>query len=314
MGASGHDAQPHQSVDLRGRRAGVVSAGQMLLSFDGPVHAIKVGGADLVALQRELGNMLPGWPCTSVAAATAPDITVARIGRGYEVRTQFPGYEAMPAADIWEAGYQTTSALFLLTAAAAADQCVIHAGAVEIDARLILFVGDTMAGKSSLALHLAAADRRVFGDDRLVVTAPTGIAPSAMALGLARKLRLPLPTDFDPAAIAYARALARDAEAEDVVYLRADPGRTAEFGERLPIAAIVLLDRRAGIPAALTPIGAADAVRRLIGLTVTSHMGAGEQLALLSRLVGAVPILRLSAPGSWAACQALLAHRFEALP
>lgn len=285
---------------------------QTLLAFDGPTRALKIGGADLAALQGELGNMLPGWPFVSRADGDAPDITVARVGQGYEVKAAFPGCEAMPAGDIWEAGYQATSALFLLVAAGAPDQCVIHAGAVEIDARLVLFVGDTMAGKSSLALHLTAAGRRVFGDDRMIIAASADAAPTAMALGLARKLRLPLPTDFHPAAVAYARAQARDAEADDVVYLRADPARTAGFGERLPVAAIVMLDRRTDTSAAVAPIGAAEAVRRLIGLTVTSHMGAAEQLALLTRLVDAVPVLRLTAPGSRIACETLLAHRFDA--
>jgi hypothetical protein len=287
-------------------------AGQTLLSFKGPVRTLKVGGADLVALRREFGDMLPGWSCESEPGEDTPDITVTRVGQGYEVNARFPGCEAMPASDIWEAGYQATSALFLLTAAAVPDQCVIHAGAVEIDGRLVLFVGDTMAGKSSLALHLAAAGRRVFGDDPMIVAASKGAAPTAMALGLVRKLRLPLPADFDPGAIAYAKALGRDAGDGEVVYLCADPGLTARFGERLPIAAIVMLDRSAGVPAALSLIGAVEAIRRLIGLTVTSHMGAGDQLVLLTRLVGAVPILRLSAPGSRAACRALLAHRFGA--
>lgn len=287
-----------------------MSAAQTLLAFDGPVRVLKVGGADLAALRYELGNMLPGWPSADATTTDRPDIAVVRVGQGYEVRAQFPGCESMPAADIWEVGYQTTSALFLLTAAALPDQCVIHAGAAEIDGRLVLFVGDTMAGKSSLAIHLAAAGRRVFGDDRMIVAAPADAAPSAMALGLARKLRLPLPADFDPAATAYAKALGRDAGGGEVVYLRADPARTARFGERLPIAAIVMLDRRSGAPAAMTRVGAAEAIRKLIGLTVTSHMGASDQLVLLTRLVGAVPILRLTAPGSWAASQTLLAHSF----
>lgn len=310
MELDGHDTPKDHSLGSRGRDVAAMSARAALLAFDGPGRALTVGGDDLAALHGEFNNLLPGWTCVAVTGPEALDITIARVGAGYEVRSSVPGCEALPASDIWEVAYQATSALFSLAAAGAPDQCVIHAGAVEIDRRLVLFVGDTMAGKSSLALHLAAAGRRIFGDDRMIVAAPAGAAPTAMALGLACKLRLPIPADFAPAAVAYARTLARNAEAEEVVYLHPDPGRTAGFGERLPVAAIVMLDRRAGALAALTPIGAADAVRRLIGLTVTSHMGAGEQLALLTRLVGAVPILRLSAPGSWAACQALLAHRF----
>jgi hypothetical protein len=281
------------------------------LVFPGPAGPLRVGGDDLAALKSELGRLLPGWAHADDLAAIAADITVVRAATGYDVRARIKGCESLSAENLWEAGYQTTSALFHLAAAAGPDQWVAHAGAVERDGRLILFFGDTMAGKSSLALHLAAAGRRIFGDDRMIVAAPQSGPPTGSALGLARKLRLPLPEDFDPAAVAYARARQMAQTAEDVVYLRADGADVAPFGARLPIAAVVMLDRRPEAAPAISAIGAAEAVRRLIALSMAPHLSAGEQLALLARLVGAVPVLRLSAPGSAAAAAALLAHRFD---
>lgn len=287
-----------------------------MLIFVGAERRFTVDGDDIPALARELARLLPGWPFSIGETSGEADIVISHAAGGYVVHTKIAGCDALPAIDLMDAGYQTTSALFLLAASTGPHQFVVHAGAVDVGCGLVAFAGDTHAGKSSLALHLAAAGRRIFGDDRIILSVPP-VAPgrraTAMALGLARKVRLPLPQDFAPAAVAYARAHQVGQTVEDVVYLDAAPGEAAPFGERLPISALVLLDRRPDAVMAFEAVGAAETVRRLIGLTMGPHLTTQALLAALALLASTVPVLRLTAPNSCSAATAILTHDFTAV-
>ncbi|MBT6119140.1 MAG: PqqD family peptide modification chaperone, partial [Rhodospirillaceae bacterium] len=63
----------------------------------------------------------------------------------------------------------------------------LHAAAVRLGPALVLFVGDSEAGKSSLSLHLAAAGHRFFGDDRIVLDL-SAEPVAGLCLGLAPDL------------------------------------------------------------------------------------------------------------------------------
>ncbi len=53
---------------------------------------------------------------------------------------------------------------------AGAGDLVIHASAVEIDGRLAVFLGETGAGKSTLAASLHSAGHRLIGDDAIILS------------------------------------------------------------------------------------------------------------------------------------------------
>ncbi|MEM8724112.1 MAG: hypothetical protein AAGE86_01185, partial [Pseudomonadota bacterium] len=53
---------------------------------------------------------------------------------------------------------------------AGAGELIIHASAVEIEGRLAVFLGETGAGKSTLAASLHNAGHRLIGDDAAILT------------------------------------------------------------------------------------------------------------------------------------------------
>lgn len=185
-----------------------------------------------------LAAAMPGWPATAVdAAGPAPPIALCREGAEYR--------QDSPALD---------GGLLLPTPVSAASSLVadlvehfffghqelvgLHCGAVEIAGRLVLFPESHRAGKSTLTAALAAAGQRVFGDDVLALT-PAG---EGMALGIAPRLRLPLPASLAPELHAFA---GRHAGPEDDRYrfLALPDGQLARHGECLPLGALVLLER-----------------------------------------------------------------------
>lgn len=111
---------------------------------------------------------------TDTGAAIAPQV-VARHADGYTVITVDDTDAAMNAArHLREIGYRR----------AENDGWVcLHASAATIDGRGILFVGNSGAGKSSLALAVAAADDGAFlSNDRTMIAISPDAAPRAVAM------------------------------------------------------------------------------------------------------------------------------------
>jgi hypothetical protein len=185
-----------------------------------------------------LARAMPGWPMTvSPAAGQMPDMYVYRDAEG-----------------LWQGSPDESSEFDLPSPASAACSLVgefisqrltnepallgLHCGSVEINGRLVLFPESSRAGKSTLSVAFAAAGYRVFGDDVLGLT-PQG---EGVAMGVAPRLRLPLPDSFSAEFVEYAE---RHAGPEDDRYRFVIPAadRLAHFDESSPVGAIVLLER-----------------------------------------------------------------------
>ena len=134
-----------------------------------------------------------------------------------------------------------------------------HAGAVEAAAGLILLLADTTGGKSTLALTLAAYRWQLFADDRLGLSRDRE-ASIGIALGLAPKLRLPLPQSAPRLAeFAAERASRRELA---LTYLALGPEEQAGAGTRAAVAACLLLERDGSKPL-LEPVAPSQLVRIL---------------------------------------------------
>jgi hypothetical protein len=130
---------------------------------------------------------------------------------------------------------------------------------------LVLFIGDSESGKSSLSLHLAAAGHRFFGDDRILLD--LSVEPVAsLCLGLAPKVRLPLPPEVGAVFTRFVAARTRR-EMAGQAYLSLAEG-SAGFGEGSPVGALVLADRRDGAETSLAPAGRGDLRPVAIGMPV----------------------------------------------
>ncbi len=189
------------------------------------------------ALQA-LAQAMPGWPFTiHPAQGATPDTYVYRDADG-----------------LWQGSPQEDNEFELPTTASAACSLVgeligrrldvepsllgLHCGSVEVSGKLVLFPESSKAGKSTLTVAFAAADYRVFGDDVLGLTAQG----EGVAMGVAPRLRMPLPDSFSAEFVEYAE---RHAGPEDERYRFVIPAvnRLAHYDDKSPIGAIVLLER-----------------------------------------------------------------------
>jgi len=181
---------------------------------------------------------LAGWTASFVAPQEPPP----------------PFYIKKDAEGLWQ-GERTTPDEFYIPSATSAVCSVVgelmgyylerqpellglHCAAVEIAGRLVLFPEDSRAGKSTLSAAFMAAGYRVFGDDVLALTAQG----EGVAMGVAPRLRLPLPTSFSAEFSAYLAESIRLADDRYGFVLPVD-APLAPHAERTPVNTIVLLER-----------------------------------------------------------------------
>jgi len=234
-------------------------------------------------------------------AYAADGIPVESLAIGFRI---IDAGVARVAEDSWEAAHWVLNAAIAAHAEAVEGAAVLNAGAATVDAGALVFAGESHAGKSAIALHLAAIGRTLLGDDRLLV-ATLGGPPTATALGLARKVRTPLPEDFSPAARRLA-AVCRAGHAGGADVLAWDARVDVPAGFTAPIGRILVVRRDPTVPAArLVALGSAEAVATLLTLCGRHAGTAADLLAAMARLAKAVPVHRLEAPTAAAAADCL---------
>jgi hypothetical protein len=153
---------------------------------------------------------------------------------------------------------------------------VLHASAVAVEGRAVVFCGPTGRGKSTLALALGGAGHGVLGED-----------------GMAIELEQGEPTAYPGARGVRVRSL--DADGSRRTDLAADPAPSEP--PPCPVAAVVLLGER-GDALAVERLPAARALALLTpNLTHSGGRGAiAAAFGRLARLLGTVPAFRASLP------------------
>lgn len=199
-------------------------------------RCLRIEGAPEVV--DALAQAIPGWPMTIESAhGASPDLYIYRDADG-----------------LWQGALGESSEFYLPSPAAAACSLVgelvgrrlaasvkilgLHCGSVEINGHLVLFPESSKAGKSTLTVAFAAAGYRVFGDDVLALTE----SGEGMAMGIAPRLRMPLPDSFSAEFVNYAK---QHAGPEDGSYRFVIPAanQLARYDETGSIGTIVLLER-----------------------------------------------------------------------
>lgn len=222
-------------------------------------HEVELRGADAVA--GALGRVMRGWDVSPAPGAAEAGRPVSRVaaeaGGGFRFRSW---WSRKPWGGIGLAG-ATCGLVADLTQAFCDERpgtLALHCGAVRIGGHLVALTGTYRAGKSTLVARLGAEpDLEVFGDDVLPIL-PDG---AAWALGIEPRLRLPLPDTVSPAFRAH---VARHLTVQDDRYGYLGAPTLAPRGTRAPLAAIVVLDRRAEGPASLHRVETAEAASHLI--------------------------------------------------
>ncbi len=153
---------------------------------------------------------------------------------------------------------------------------VLHASAVEVDGRAVLFCGPTQRGKSTLARALGEAGYRLLGED-----------------GIALGLRGDEPIAFPGAR--GVRSRGRDERGRNRTDLIDDPGGGAP--PPCPVAAVVLLEER-GERLTVDRLEPARALAMLTPNLVHSgsRSAIGDAFAKLATLLGSVPAFAASLP------------------
>ena len=167
------------------------------------------------------------------------------------------------------------------------DGLTLHCGALSFGAGVIALAGSARAGKSTLMARLSAEpDAHIFCDDMLPVTADG----QAMALGIAPRLRLPLPDAASPGFRAHVRAHPGPAD-DDYGYVIAPT--IAEHGTVLPLRVLLLLDRRDRGPARLHRLNPGEAERGLLDHSMNGFAGPAAALDMVQRLASGLVSARL---------------------
>lgn len=236
--------------------AAPAAARDVVLRFDGTTHAVRCHGCPEVA--DLLRQVLRLWPVAEAPTTEDAPIRVFRDGEGY--RVEAPWLEA-PMGDL--SGVAAVCCAIVDIAQswleARPDHLCLHAAAIEIAGRLVVFAGQGRAGKSTLAARLAAEDVAVYCDDSLPIVA--GPEPRGIALGAPPRLRFPLPA---AASETFRNFVGRHCPAHDHRYGYVQSPAIAAHGRSAPIGAVVLLDRRRDGPAGFRPVGPAETLRYLL--------------------------------------------------
>lgn len=264
------------------------------------------------ALVTAVDQRLPEWPLLppeAAAEAGPPAIHVERRGANFSF-----AYAGLPDAPLEVEGPVAAAdalAAALMNCYAQQDtrQVTAHAGAIAMPDGLVVLYGDSLAGKSSIAVQAAFRGRPLAADDRLVIAVPIEGAPSGIALGTVPRLRLPLPPQAEPAFGHFVEARRQRGDQRLLHLALNRPGEQLAAGTRLPIRALVALERREGGAVEFSPQGQGLALRSFFDSFAAPHLGAEALTRRLHKLVRRVPAYRLCFANSGLAAK-LLIERF----
>ena len=264
------------------------------------------------AVMPYLPYYMAGWPLKWCATASnrAPDVQVIEHSDGtFQVVSTGSGGEDLTFDNPYDAANALAGALVTIHVSRVPRTVCLCAGAARVGDGLVVVIGESLVGKSSVALHLAVLGNRFFGDDQLSVTLEFPF--SGMCLGLMPKVRLPLPDDCGDSFRQFVDGYT-SMQDDAMAYLKLWDGEASTFGETAPIRAFVFLDRRdAGRPD-LRPASLPKLVKAMVRAAFAPHVSSPELLAGLTRLAASTDIYHLRFSSSRDAA-ALLSREFRVL-
>jgi len=252
-------------------------------SFGPPDKEIRVGNAELLLAQ--LPFFLNGWPCRRLDDDYADDMEITiseRSDKQIEIDLKGPGALNSVFENEFDAADGLASALVAAFVSRLAGTLCLHASSVQVGSGLVVLLGNSMAGKTSVALHMASAGYRLFGDDRLAVHTGNGDLATGLCLGLTPKVRLPLPADCGHRLAEYVESFTEIWD-DETAYLKLWEGEAAVFMEPAPIAAFVILNKADAGGCTMEPASRPSIVKALLGQCFAPHI---ETEGLVKMLTG----------------------------
>jgi hypothetical protein len=255
----------------------------MRLTFVNTTVAVEV--PDDPQMLSALRAAAPGWPFAESTSEDEPVATIRGQDGIYEI--DIPGQDPIAATAVNAA----CSAMVDFASAYIDDNPVrfcFHCGAALFAGRLVMFPSRSHAGKSTLIGRLAASGHVIFCDDIL----PVFEDGRAIALGIAPRLRLPLPQAARPR---FRQFVSRHTGASDghYLYLNLPDGNLAPHNSTAPLGALVLLDRRPEGPAVLGQASRSSILQSLIMRNFAREASAADLLHQLHDVMDTLPRLVL---------------------
>jgi hypothetical protein len=235
----------------------------MMIALDGVEAPIWLRECE--ALLPPLTAVLGSWRFRALETSewksdqTAAAISVQREADCYRIASPWLDEPVLERTEVG-AVFSLAAELARAFAETTPGRLCLHCAAVETDGHLILFPNSEEAGKSTLATRLIAQGMRLFADDVLAISETT---QQGISLGIAPRLRLPLPPAAGTSFAAFVEAHRGPSDGE-FLYLALSGGRLAPHGQCAPLGATVLLDRRRRAPVRLMPLARGRAFRQLI--------------------------------------------------
>ena len=263
------------------------------ITFRGLAAPLRIeGAAEVLSL---LPQVISRWPFDAGRpdGAAAPFFSIRAEDGGGLLRCQ-NHVEDLPARrfDAVNAVCDAVSALAMALPAEDDRLICLHAAAVEMAGRLVVFPNVRRAGKSTLSSALAMAGHRLFSDDVLPLSFTADGEAWGRAMGIAPRLRLPLPGSLDPAFHRWAGTVAGPRNRQ-YQYLCL-PDQPAQ-GEIRPLGVFVVLDRQEGrVEARLDALRPDAAMDALLHQNFTRDRHSGDVLEAMARLLAGCPVFRLS--------------------
>lgn len=268
-----------------------------------PDHVVSLGafgwriafrGAQKAA--EGFARILTGWNVSlRQGDGSAADVLIERSGRGFTWHSQRMSQplrwsERTPRTAMQVIG-DVHDVLFDWFFAARPQHLSLHAAAARFGDACICFPSIRRAGKSTLMIELARRGHQVLCDDVLPLEPQRN---RALGLGIAPRLRLPLPAEASAAFRGFLAERQGPASSR-LMYACLPPGEIAPLGTELPIAGLVLLARDpAHRRARLEPVSRAEILRELILQDFADAVPATEKLDRLIAVVEGAGCFRLS--------------------
>jgi hypothetical protein len=260
------------------------------------------------AFIEKISSLTSGWPISPWNnAEQKPVISITRGDDHYAIAANWL-QEPLIYADEADAACAFFVQLLTAHSQSRPDLLLLHAGAVAIAGRLIVFPASGNIGKSTLAAVLSAKGCVVFSDDALPVSLARG---TGSALGIGPRPRLPLPESLSPATRTFIENHI-GLRNQNFAYLALPntAGGLAPRGTELAIGAFVIPDRAANATDEphLMPASGAETMAQLIGQHLGKRPPARQMVEKLATLIGRIPCWRLSYRNVEQAADFLLAH------
>ena len=285
---------PRRRFRRRGKDAGQPMT--LDVTFRGLKAPLRLDRAE--AVLPLLSATLPGWPQAVCPAQpdARPFFTITGQPGSDRLSCQ-PHVEDRPARMLDAVNAVCDAIAELAVALPAEDDRLLclHAAGVVLGGRIVVFPNVRRAGKSTLSAALAWAGHRVFSDDVLPVGFPGGQVALVESMGVAPRLRLPLPDTLPQAFRDWAASVAGPQNRQyRYLALPEAPAR----GDSLPVGAFVLLDRQEHpCPARLDPVPTDAAMDALLHQNFTRDRHSGDILQVMAATLAALPVWRLTYAG-----------------